>query len=391
MGKKNNCSSARRLARMACLLAAASATHAQHRHAEHFVAHEIATGMTDGYQVVAADLNRDQRPDLLAVASGLSELAWFENPTWVRHVITDGLTRPENVAVFDTDGDGIPEIGLVSGFSQSPVTSTGVVTILTHQGDPTERWLAREIDRVPTSHRTRWADIDGSGRKVLVNAPMVGPTAEPPDFRDQTPIVFYRPGAWQRELITTQEGLVHGLYIVDRGGAAGDTIITSGFAGVFANEFRDASWHRSRIIAGDPAPWPRSGASEFTEAQLGGERVIATIEPWHGNQVVVYRMLNGGWTRNLIDTEVSLGHKIVAGDLDRDGREELIVADRGDARGVYLYTAADDAGTTWQKEVLDDDIQASGCSAADINGDTHIDVVCIDRMDELMWYENTGQ
>ena len=311
MGKKNKCSSARRLARIACLLAVASATHAQHRHAEHFVAHEIATGMTDGYQVVAADLNRDQRPDLLAVASGLSELAWFENPTWARHVITDGLTRPENVAVFDTDGDGIPEIGLVSGFSQSPVTSTGVVTILTHQGDPTERWSAREIDRVPTSHRARWADIDGSGGKVLVNAPMVGPEAEAPDFRDETPMVFYRPGAWQREPIATQEGLVHGLYIADWGGTGRDTIITSGFAGVYA-------------------------------------------------------------------------------DLDGDGSEELVVADRGDARGVYLYTAADDEGTTWQKEVLDDDIQASGCDAADVNGDTHVDVVCIDRMDNLMWYENTG-
>ena len=64
------CSQARRLARIACLLAAASATHAQYRHAEHFIAHEIATGMADGYQVVAADLNRDQRPDLLAVRVG---------------------------------------------------------------------------------------------------------------------------------------------------------------------------------------------------------------------------------------------------------------------------------------------------------------------------------
>ena len=303
---------------MACLLTAASAVNAQHRHSEHFVAHEVAAGMTDGYQVVAADLNRDRRPDLLAVASGVSELAWFENPTWVRHVITDGLTRPENVAVFDTDEDGIPEIGLVSGFSQSPVTSTGAVTILTHRGDPTERWAAREIDRVPTSHRAHWADIDGSGRRVLVNAPMVGPQAVPPDFRDETPVVFYRPGAWQREL-------------------------------------------------------------------------IATIEPWHGNQVVVYRLLSGNWTRNVIDTQVSVGHTAIAADLDGDGSEELIVADRGEARGVYLYTAADGEGTSWGKEVLDDDIQASGCTAADLNGDTNIDVVCIDRTEELMWYENTGR
>ena len=389
MGRKYDRSVARRLARIVCLLAASSAADAQHRHAEHFIAHAIATGMIDGYQIVVADLNNDRRPDLLPVASGLSELAWFENPTWARHVITDGLTRPENAAVFDTDGDGIPEIGLVSGFSQSPATSTGVVMILTHRGDPTERWTALEIDRLPTSHRTRWADIDGSGGKVLVNAPMVGPNAEPPDFRDRTPIVFYRPGSWERELVASQEGLVHGLHISDWDGTGRDTIITSGFAGVFAHELRDDSWHRSRIIDGSPAPWPGSGASEFTDVQLGDERVIATIEPWHGNQVVVYRMLNGGWTRQLIDTEVSLDHKVGAADLDGDGSEEIIVADRGEARGVYLYTAADD-GTTWEKEVLDDDIQASGCSAADVNGDAHVDIVCIDRMDELMLYENTG-
>lgn len=376
--------------RMACLLAAAGTVHAQHRHTEHFVAHVIATGMVDGYQVVAADLNADQRLDLLAVASGLSELLWFENPTWERHVITGDLTRPESAAVYDIDGDGIPEIGLASGFAQSPVTSTGNVTILTSPGDPTERWTAEEIDRVPTSHRVQWADIDGSGRKVLVNAPFVGPNAEAPDFRDETPLVFYRPGAWQREPIATQEGLVHGLYLTDGDEAGRETIVTSGFAGVFASEFRDGSWHRSRILDGDPAPWPESGASEFTEVDLGGDRLIATIEPWHGNKVVVYRMQGSERTRNVIDTEVSVGHGVVVADLDGDGSEELIVADRGDARGVYLYTATDSEGTSWDKEILDDDIQASGCSAADLNGDTHIDVICIDRTDKLMWYENTG-
>lgn len=379
----------RALSLMACLLAAAGGVKAQHRHVNHFVAHEVAKGMTDGYQVVVADLNADQLPDLLAVASGLSELAWFENPGWARHVITDGLTRAENAAVFDADGDGRLEIGLVSGFAQSPARSAGIVTILTQRGDPTERWAAREIDRVPTSHRARWADIDGSGQRVLVNAPFVGSDAEPPDFRDETPLVFYRPGVWQREQIATQEGLVHGLYITDWNALDRDAIITSGFAGVFVNEFRDGSWHRSRILEGNPAPWPKGGASEFTALDIGGERLLATIEPWHGNQVVVYRIQDGSWTRNVIDTEVSLGHAVIAADLDDDGSDELIVADRGDERGVYLYTVTAADGASWEKEVLDDEIQASGCTAADLNGDNRLDIACIDRTQELKWYENT--
>jgi len=376
---------------MASLLAAATTVNAQHRHTAHFNTHVVATGMTDGYQVVIADLNNDQRPDLLAVASGLSELAWFENPTWERHVITDGLTRAENAAVFDTDGDGVPEIGLVSGFGQNPLTSAGNVTILTHRGDPAERWSAREIDRIPTAHRAAWADIDGSGNKVFLVAPFVGPNAEPPDFRDETPIVFYRPGAWQREPIATQEGLVHGLYVANWNSGGGEAIVTTGFAGIFANESRDGAWHRRKLLDGSSRAWPKSGASEFAELRVGGETLMATVEPWHGNEVVVYRKLGDSWTRHIIDTEVGLGHTLIAADLDGDGSEELIVADRSETRGVYLYTARNAGGTSWEKEVLDDDIMASGCTAGDINGDSRVDIACIDRMEELKWYENTGR
>jgi hypothetical protein len=45
-----------------------------------FIEHTIAADLTGGYQVVAADINRDGRPDLVALASGMPELVWFENP-----------------------------------------------------------------------------------------------------------------------------------------------------------------------------------------------------------------------------------------------------------------------------------------------------------------------
>ena len=51
-----------------------------------FVEHTIASDLKGGYQVVVADLNHDGRPDLIALASGLTELVWYENPGWQRHV-----------------------------------------------------------------------------------------------------------------------------------------------------------------------------------------------------------------------------------------------------------------------------------------------------------------
>src|SRR5207237_971442 len=60
------------------------------RGAVQFTAHEIATGLRGGYQVVVADMNKDGKPDVIALASGLPELVWYENPAWQRHVIATG-------------------------------------------------------------------------------------------------------------------------------------------------------------------------------------------------------------------------------------------------------------------------------------------------------------
>lgn len=85
----------------------------------------------------------------------MPDLVWYENPTWERHVIASGLSRMINCATWDTDGDGIPEIALASGFDNQAKNSTGIISILRHEGDPRGPWEATEIDRLTTSHRLR--------------------------------------------------------------------------------------------------------------------------------------------------------------------------------------------------------------------------------------------
>ena len=135
------------------------------------VAHTIAEGIGFGYQVLATDLNRDDRPDIVALGARTTELVWFENPGWERHVITADAPAMINLDAADTDGDGIPEIGLAYGFSTSPVRSAGNIAILQHSGDPTQPWTLTEIDQLPASHRLRFGNVDGRG-PVLFNQPL---------------------------------------------------------------------------------------------------------------------------------------------------------------------------------------------------------------------------
>ena len=325
----------------------------------------LADDLKGGYQVIAADLNKDGKPDLIALASGMDELVWFENPGWQRHVLARGLKRTINLAVLDTDGDGIPEILVAHEFANEAAKSIGIVSLLHVQGDPREPWSVREIDRLTTSHRLRVANIDG--HKVFINAPLTGASATGPEYKGDTPLVFYRPGEWKRETIgELSQGVQHGIFIAP--GKHGDAILTASFSGIHRYEFVNNSWRRTELSKGDPSPCPKCGSSDITLLRDG---TVAAIEPWHGNQVIVYQK----GKRTVIDDQLNDGHSIVSTDLDGDGKDEIVAAQRGKPYRVTLYSKP---AKTWQRTVLDEGGMAgAACIATDLDGDGRPDIACI--------------
>jgi hypothetical protein len=266
-------------------------------------------------------------------------------------------------------------------FQNEASRSIGIVSLLTHDGAPSLPWKIREIDRLTTSHRIRAARLDG--KVVFINAPLTGAKAAGPDYRDRTPLVLYRAGEWKRELISDEdEGVVHGLW-VGRWKSKQDVILTSSFKGVHRYEWNGKIWKRSRIAVGDPSPWPRSGSSEIAL----GEGWYASLEPWHGNQVVVYE---GPAKREVIETELVDGHVLLTGDFDGDGRSEIVAGFRGQGRSVYLYRRQN---ASWTRETIDEGgMAAAGCTIADLNGDGRLDLACIGSASaNLKWYENLGR
>ena len=371
-----------------------------------FDTHVIESNMPGGYSVIVADINHDGRPDVLGMTQQVTELAWYENPGWQRHVIITDMKSMVNMAAADIDGDGIPELAIQNEFSMVAAKSPGLVWVLHHQGDPREPWKAVKIDQLITSHHVAWADVDGDGRKELINAPLIGPKGLAPRYdQDVVSLVYYRvpskpEGTWERFVIDDQlHGVLHRARVVKWLPGKRDQILTAGFDGIVLHQSTGTGdkmrWENRLLSKGHEEEAPRAGTSDVAVGHIGKKRIMASVEPWHGNEVVVYTEdPSKNWQRHVIFSELTEGHEICVGDFNGDGRDDIVTGDRakGKVSSSHVFYAQNDQGTKWTHEVLDPmGMSASGCQVTDLNGDGKPDIVMIGgATHNIKWYENLG-
>jgi hypothetical protein len=146
-------------------------------------------------------------------------------------------------------------------------------------------------------------------------------------------------------------------------------------------------WSKTQLGAGNQEAKPFKGSSEVKVGSLaGGGRYIATIEPWHGFQVVVYTppaKVSGLWERRVIDEPVAGGHALWCSDLDGDGDQELIVgtrdkgSDPSHGPGVSVYDPSPDSKPlAFTRHVIDEGgVAVEDLVAADLDGDGRDEIV----------------
>lgn len=377
-----------------------------------FRAHDIDTGFRGGYAVSVADFNHDGRLDVIANSLQAQELAWYENPSagaaspvWRRHVIVPEMPSIVNQAPEDIDGDGIPELAFQSHFAMQAAKSIGQNWIARSNGDPRQPWSTEKIDAFPTSHHIVWADLDGDGRKELLNAPLVGERSLAPTYdQDHAPVFWYDAKTWKRRVVTDDiPGIIHRVRPVQWDDDRREEVLVASFEGVALYESSgtgDAmTFAKTLLSSGHTGKAPRLGASDVGFGTQDGRRFFASVEPWHGNEVVVYNDVNGKWQRRVVFDRVTSGHEIAVVDLNGDGRSDVIANDNSRVTaqrpnatpGVHVLYAPEDPVTgEWIYQRLEDTLAMNGCAGADLNGDQRMDVVCTGAAGVIRWYENLG-
>ncbi|MDP1930074.1 MAG: VCBS repeat-containing protein [Gammaproteobacteria bacterium] len=367
-----------------------------------------------GYGVEIADVDGDGRMDIVALATNPAQFVWYRNPGWEKYIISSTAAGNIAAASHDIDGDGDMDIVLASAFNLRASTEGGLVHWLENPGNPMENqeWQQHLIDQIPTSHRLRWADVNGDGKSELINLPIIGIGATEPDYAVGARLTAYsipqdpRAGRWGKVVISDALEMAHGLSVIDWNGDGRDDLLTASFSGIdlFQMASRGRMVDQTPLGAGNRGNRPGQGSSEVAVGSLAGQpegslessaRFLASIEPWHGNEVVVYRPNEDGslpWAREVIDTELVGGHALVVADLNNDGRDEIIAGHRSSPFGLYIYRYMPDTGL-WQRSTLDaGGIGVAGLAVSDFNGDGFADIVAVGSSTaNVVLFENAGR
>jgi hypothetical protein len=383
-----------------------------------FEAREIRRDFGVGYAVTTGDVNGDKKVDVIAISG--TQLVWFENPSWTQHVALDGQTPKDNVALAaqDIDGDGRLDVALGAAWNprdtngggtlhwvrQPGTTATTAPTAPSGTGTPSSMpasssWALIDIASEPTLHRIRWANVDGRGLPELIVAPLHGRGTSPPEWNGpgarllafSIPSKVSSDSKWPMEVVDDTLHIFHNFAVVRWDEDDRDDLITSSREGVYLlrrGAGADGKWTRTKLAEGAPG--------EIKLGRVGGRRVIATIEPWHGNSVVLYLEPERGaapqaaapataaagdvlWTRRVIEEQLAGGHALGWADFDGDGDDELAVGWRDKEGGLAIYDLGRD-GNVHTKYMIDAGGMATeDLTIADLDGDGRPDIAASGR------------
>lgn len=333
-----------------------------------------------GYGVAIGDVDGDGKSDIILVDK--REISWFRNPDWKEISIVKNLSLRDHVctAVEDIDGDGKVEIAAGAQWNPGDTTNaeqSGAVFYLQRPAKEGEAWTPLKLPHDPTTHRMRW--VVGEGKPALVVLPLHGIGNKDGAGENTVKVRVHRvdpaqagdPAAWSNEVLGAKLHVTHNFDLRD------GLLYIGGAEGIVRE--RIGADESTALITTENSNPPTRGVGEIAK----GPDFIAAIEPFHGNDLVVYREAAEKWERTLVTDSLNQGHALGLADFNGDGREDIAVGWRNpDAEGhvgVKIFFQKEDG--SWEQPfwVARDLVASEDLKIADLDGNGKPDIVVSGR------------
>lgn len=345
----------------------------------------IDDNISIGYGLAVADVDGDGKQDVLLVDS--AQTVWYKNPTWEKKILTEKLTPKDHVCLCakDITGDGKAEIAVGAEWAPNDTKNSGAVFALFPGEDRGQTWTHKALHKEPTTHRMHWI-LENPTAHFLAVLPLHGcdnVNGEGPGIK----FLGYRPETdpskdWQTFLIHEGFHMAHNFDpVIWKTGDTGESMLVACKEGT----------HLVRKVSGEwtATPLTEKGSGEVRIGKgPDGKRFIATIEPMHGNEVVINpENAEGGlWSENrvVLDDKLNQGHALAVGDFLGLGYDQIAAGWRNPSPdtkkvGIKLYAPDEKGAWKFHSSVDDNAMACEDIKAADLNGDGKPELIASGR------------